>query len=323
MDPLMREIKVGIVGCGNVAKAHLAAYQRHGATVVALADPSAQNLSVLAESAPGAKTYASYRDLLAAGEVEAISLCTPPHLHREVAVAALEAGVHLLCEKPLAATLEDARAMEAAATASKAFVMMAFRHRFLPAHQWMKQRLAQGDLGNIVLFKNIFGGPAQAMAGRWFCQRAIAGGGVLLDTSVHGLDLFRFYCGEVESANAQMNRAFEGTDVEDSGILSVRAASGALGVMVSSWNIGTGAAEVEIYTDRAHLSYRYADQKIVLRRAGVSEPEIVPVEVANGFNEQTAHFLASLREGKAPLPSLCDGLRAAEILSEIYSGTHS
>lgn len=310
---------IGIIGCGSIAETHLTAYQTNSAQVTAVSDISLERAEALAAKAGNASIFADYLELLDSGKVNAISICTPPHLHREIAIAALQRGIHVQCEKPLAGTLEDSREIAKTAAESSALFQIAFRHRFLPSHQKMASLLASGEFGKIVLFENIFGGPAQAIAGKWFAQRDIAGGGVLMDTAIHGLDLFRFYCGEVTDAVGRVDQALQGTDVEDSGAIVLKAESGAIGVLLASWNIGAWQAKVSVYTDRACLFFDYGDPKrIKLQRHGASEPEWIEVESSGGFTEQTAHFLACIASGTKPSPGIADGLRSAEIIDEIY-----
>lgn len=312
---------IGIIGCGTIAAAHLSAYQASSAQVSAVSDISQERAEALATKIGTAAAYTDYLELLDSGKVNAVSICTPPHLHREIAIAALERGIHVLCEKPLAGTLEDSRAIVDAASASQACFQIAFRHRFLPAHQKMSALLASSELGKIVFFENIFGGPAQSISEKWFARRAISGGGVLMDTAIHGIDLFRFYCGEITDVSGHVDHVFTGTDVEDSAALVLKAESGAIGILQSSWNLAVWQAKVTVHTDHAALFYDYADPKrIKLRRRGAQESEWLEVEASGGFAEQTAHFLASIAAGTTPSPGVGDGLRAVEIIDGIYQG---
>jgi predicted dehydrogenase len=314
-------LKIGIIGCGQVAESHLRGYQQNQILDFAFADVSPERAKAFAAKVTGASAFDSYTQLLEESGVQAISICTPPGIHREIAVAALNRGIHVLCEKPLAGTLEDCVAIEEAAQRSNAAFMMAFRHRFLPAHQTIKGLLQKDNsLGKIVLFQNIFGGPATDFKDKWFCNRAIAGGGVLLDTSIHGLDLFRFYCGEIQTSSGQARRTFCGTDVEDTGTLSVRAQSGALGLIASSWNIGTWIATVEIHTENARVIYDYNfPEEIVVKRKGVATDEKLAVTASDGFTEQIHHFLGSIKARTAPTPAAFDGRRSVEVITGVYS----
>jgi len=315
---MKNEPRVGIIGCGAIAESHLEGYEKNGITPVAFADISKERADAFATKLGTARTYSSSEELLNSG-IDAINICTPPNLHCQIALAALDRGIHVLCEKPLAGTLADSLAIEDAAAKSPAVFMMAFRHRFLPAHLKMRELIQSGDLGKIILFRNIFGGPMPSMKDKWFCQQAIAGGGVLMDTSTHGLDLFRFYCGEVAASSGHIAKAFEGTDVEDSGVVSLRAESGALGLVTSSWNMGTWKAVVEIETEFGALLYDYSNgAEIKVRRKDVKTTETIEVVESGGFSEQISHFLQTIADQSAPSPSAFDGRRAVEILDNLY-----
>lgn len=159
--------KIGIIGCGVIVESHRKGYEQNGLVPVAFADVSGERAAEFAAKTEGARGYGSHLELLESG-VTAVSICTPPNSHREIAVAALERGIHVLCEKPLAGTLEEARAIETAVAGSDVAFMMAFRHRFLPAHQTMRKLIRAGGLGKIVLFRNIFGGSNPGMKDKWF-----------------------------------------------------------------------------------------------------------------------------------------------------------
>lgn len=312
-------IKLGIIGCGGIARAHLAAARKNAFSITCVSDISSQAVEAFLANIPDARGFTSFTEMLDNGDMDAVIICTPPHSHAEVAITALERGIHVLCEKPLAATREEATAIETAADASKAILMTAFRHRFIPAHRAIKALLEGGELGRIILFQNVFGGPARQMKDLWFSKFAISGGGTLMDTSIHGIDLFRHYCGEVATFGGELDRAFEGTDVEDSAVLSLRAENGALGIIASSWNYGAGVADMRIITENGSVFFNYAEPTLVrITRLGRPEPEIMTVERTDGNAEQLAHFVDAILTATTPMTNARDGRRAVEIVEGVY-----
>ncbi len=310
---------LGIIGCGGIAQAHLAAAKENNASIIAISDISPDTLNAFLEKVPGASAFSSYTELLDHGGMNAVVICTPPDSHAEVAIAALQRGIHVLCEKPLAATVSDSKAIEEAANASGTKFMMAFRHRFTAAHHAIKAFLDTGELGRVVLFQNVFGGPAQYMKDRWFSKRALSGGGTLMDTSIHSIDLFRHYCGEIASFSGEIDKVFEGTDVEDSSVLSLRSENGALGIIASSWNFGAGVADIRIITEKGSVLYNYGTPTIYrITRLGVADVEEVAVKSTGGFSEQMAHFMETVQNDTTPLTTVKDGRRAVEIVEGIY-----
>lgn len=312
-------LRVGLIGCGGIAKAHLNGWKKNGVEIVAVADVNPEAAKSFVEMASCGKVFADANAMLQSGEVDTISICTPPCAHGEVAVAALGKGIHVLCEKPMTDTVEAAKGVCRAAEGSDAVFMTAFRHRFLPAVLKMKEILDEGKIGPAVLFSNIFCGPAFGMKDRWFTKKKIAGGGCIFDTNSHSVDLFRFIVGEVSSQTALMHRHFEGTDVEDAGTLVVKAENGALGSMSSSFVAGTGKAFIGIIGQKGEIFYDYSDaDKIKLKLTGKSDWEIIQTMPSNGWAEQIAHFMKAVK-GECKVSCTCrDGLRAVEIIQSVY-----
>lgn len=314
------QTRIGIVGCGGVAARHVEAWQKNGAMVTGLSDVQTDAAVKLADGCPGAKVYRDYLELLVSGEVDAISICTPPSNHEEIAVAALERGIHVLCEKPLAHTLEAAGRIVAAQHKSSALLMTAFRHRFLPGIRKAKEWIDTGRIGDLVCFNNTFCGPAWFMKDRWFSKKAIAGGGCMMDTSSHSVDLFRFLCGEIVEQHAVTHTVLEGVDVEDSSILVVKSAAGVLGTMTASWVAGAGVAELRIIGQQGMIVYDYLQvNEVRIKVAGATEWEVLPVAYDGGFMEEIAHFLAVIREGNVLECSVEEGLRALEVIQHVYT----
>ncbi len=314
----MSTIQAGIIGCGGIAGQHLQGFRKNGVEVVAVTDVDEAAARKVAAEAGGAAVFADAGELLEKSGVQVVSVCSPPAAHEEPVLVALEGGVHVLCEKPLATTVESARRMEEAVGRSRALLMPAFRHRFLPAIRRMREALS--EIGVPVWFHNTFCGPAFEMKERWHAKRAVAGGGVLVDTSSHSIDLFRFLVGEIAEQHAVTHRHFEGTDTEDAGILSVKADNGAVGALTAAWVAGVGVAELRVMGREGCLEYNYAQPSILrLRRRGEDKVEDESVEPSGGFAEEIAHLLGAI-EGKWKLTcTALDGRRAVEVLESVYA----
>jgi predicted dehydrogenase len=187
----MERLKVGVVGAG-VGRLHLEGYKTlpKEVEIVALADADEARLNELGDAFSIPLRYTDTNQLFNSGEVEAVSLCLPNHLHAPVSIAALEAGLHVLCEKPLAEnSASGQKIVEAAARATTKF-MVCFNRRYRPDVQWMKQVLSSGKLGRIYQVRAGWiretGIPTRT---GWFVDKARAGGGPLIDLGVHILDL--------------------------------------------------------------------------------------------------------------------------------------
>jgi predicted dehydrogenase len=313
-------LKVGIVGCGGIARSHVQGYGAAGASVVAVADCERASAEALAGEVSAKGIFDDYTAMIDSGAVEAVSICTPPAFHEAAAVYALEHGIHVLCEKPMTVDSASAHRMKHASEQSSAVFMPAFRHRFLPANIKLREVVQSGRIGDPVLFNNVFCGPAFYMEGRWFTQKSLAGGGSLIDTNSHSVDLFRFIIGEIVEQSAVVHRHFKTTDVEDAAILSVRAENGALGAMESSFVAGVGAAFIDIIGTNGQVRYDYMDPaRVVLRWDEGKSSEDFEVRVSGGFDEQIAHFILAVRGEQKLSCTIDDGVRVVEVIDEAYT----
>jgi predicted dehydrogenase len=314
------ELKVGIIGCGGIARSHAGAYQKQGLKIVAVTDAVPEAAKKLAEENAGAAVFKDFKDLLDQGGVNLVSICTPPVAHEEAAGYALEKGIHVLCEKPMAYDIPSAYRMRQAVKKAKALFMPAFRHRFYPANIAMKEIIDSGKIGNVVLFNNIFCGPGAQMETKWFTKKAIAGGGCLLDTNSHSVDLFRFLVGEIAGQNAMMHRHFKTTDVEDAGILCVKGVNGAVGAMESGFAVGSGAAFIDIIGTNGQVKFDYFEPAhIKYRQTGDKDWTIQPVKETWGFEDEIRHFVGAIK-GEHPLScTVEDGVRCMEVICSVYA----
>lgn len=314
----MSAFKVGIIGCGGIARAHRDGYRANGIEPVAFMDVNKASAEEMAKDVQDAKVFDTAQELIESGMVNVVSICSPPAFHEEAAVLCLKRNIHTLCEKPLAHSVESGRRITAAAAQSNALCMTAFRHRYLAAMVKIRALLDEGTIGSVVFFNNIFCGHAPGMKDKWFSRKAVAGGGSMLDTSSHSVDLFRFLVGEVVEQHAVTNRRMENADVEDSAVLIVKADKGAVGSMTSSWMAATGEAFIDIMGEKGRIFYDYtkgAEVRVELLNA---EPEVYAVDETWGFKEEIAHFLGAI-EGKHPLSCTAqDGLRSLEIIHGCY-----
>ena len=313
-------MKAGIIGCGGIAKPHAAGYAALGVEIIGVTDVNKETAEAFAKE-HGGKVYADYKALIDEAGPDVVSICTPPVAHEEAAVYALGKGVNVLCEKPMAYDVASAHRMKAAADASKALFMPAFRHRFLPGTMALRKLVQSGKLGDIVIFNNIFGGPSFKMEDKWFTKKKIAGGGCILDTNSHSVDLFRYIVGEVADEKAFMHRHFKTTDVEDAGILIMKAENGAMGSVESGFVLGSGAAYIDIFGTKGRAIFDYY-KPLEVRYMPMGDTEWTVEEIpecpAAGFAEEIAHFVGAIKGENKLAITAQDGVRAMEIICGVY-----
>lgn len=192
----MSNTRIGIIGCGGMGKGHLHSLEHiPEAEVVALADTHAPNLQATSEIAPEARAYEDYQDLLACDDVDAVVIATPNDTHKDISIAALNADKHVLCEKPLATTAADCRAVVEAAANSDNMFQNGLELRFGRVYTRVADCLRNGDIGKLVMMwcKEIRG-PFALKVEDWILQQERSGG-TLNEKDCHHFDLFNWYAG--------------------------------------------------------------------------------------------------------------------------------
>lgn len=239
----MKKIRVAVIGCGSIATyRHLGEYEHHPAVeIVAVCDIVKERVQEKAVEY-GATAYTDYKKLLESEKLDAVSVCLPNYLHAPVSIAALNAGCHVLCEKPMATSKEEAEAMINAATANDKKLMIAHNQRFVRSHMIARDLIEKGEVGKIYSFRTTFGhsGPEGWSAdGRdsWFFNKQKAFIGAMGDLGVHKADLLRYLLGEefVEVAGFIETSAKENTEVDDNAVCILKSESGVIGTLAASW----------------------------------------------------------------------------------------
>jgi UDP-N-acetylglucosamine 3-dehydrogenase len=240
----MYKIKVGVIGCGSIAKhRHLPEYARNEQVeIVAVCDIVEDRVNEFAVQY-NAKAYTNFEELLADSNIDAVSVCTPNYLHAPISIAALNAGKHVLCEKPMATSREEAEKMIEAANINGKKLMIAHNQRFVPSHQKARKLIDNGEVGKIYSFRTAFGhgGPEGWSADgkdSWFFKKDEAFIGAMGDLGVHKTDLMRFLLGEefVEVAAFIETSAKENTTVDDTAVCVLKTESGIIGTLAASWS---------------------------------------------------------------------------------------
>jgi predicted dehydrogenase len=313
--------RIGVIGLGSIGRTHIATWIANGITPVAFADavPAALEATI---GEHGGEGFANGTELIRSGKVDIISICTPPLFHKDLAIAAAEAGVAVLCEKPLARSLPDAEAIVEAVERTGILFSVGFCHRFEPAIEKLKEMIDAGELGDIMTFRNRFAGLKADAHTTWFGNPDLAGGGVMADTNVHSIDIFRYLVGDPTDVHAftSTRETEHGPElqVDDTALLTLRAADGALGIIEGSWRTPPGEWTVTVYGTKGTAFVDYKATGIELRCAD-GEIEQIDVEPGSRFEREFAHFLACWRGEATPRVTVRDGLAANRILDAAYT----
>jgi UDP-N-acetylglucosamine 3-dehydrogenase len=244
----LSKLKIAIIGCGSIAKhRHVPEYAINpNVELVAFCDPVSGRAGQYVQTY-GGKAYTDYNRLLKAEKLDAVSVCTPNALHAAISIAAANAGLHVLVEKPMATSVEEGQAMIEAAQRNNVYLMVGHNQRLMPPHVKAKEILKTGKLGKVISFRTSFGHPGPegwSMDGResWFFRKNEAILGAMGDLGVHKSDLIRWLLDdEVLDVAAFVGTLHkEGTDVDDNSICLLRMRSGIFGTLAASWTYYKG-----------------------------------------------------------------------------------
>lgn len=323
-------LRIGVIGGGKIVRVrHLPEIQAHPAAEVrAVCDIVESRAQELAEKY-SCQAYTDYHKLVQNPDLDAIVVAASNTTHAEMTIAALQAGKHVLCEKPMATSLEDAQQMIAAAKEAGKQLMIAHNQRLEPANQKAREILSSGKLGKVLTFASVFGHPGSedwAIDGvnTWFYRKEIAGLGVLGDLAIHKLDLLRWLLqDDYVEATALMDtlakRYPDGgfIDVEDNALCLLKTKKGALGSMTASWSyrkennsttIYCEKGVVEIYVDPDFpIVVHYDHEQSEYHKVGKKSTNVE--QVKSGVIDA---FVDALLAGKdVPIPGI-EGYKALE-----------
>ncbi|BFL47684.1 gfo/Idh/MocA family oxidoreductase [Lactonifactor longoviformis] len=251
-------IKVGVIGCGKIAQVrHLPEYaENKDAQIAAVFDLCRERAEEVA-ARYGARAYDSYSELLADPDIDAVSVCAANAAHCEITVAALKAGKHVLCEKPMAITLEECERMVETAKETGKYLMVGHNQRLTKAHAKAKELLVKGEIGSILTFRTAFGhsGPetwAIDSKSIWFFDKKMAAFGAMADLGIHKTDLIQYLTGhrveEVMAVTATLDKkdaSGKKIGVDDNSVCIYKMDNGIVGTMTASW---TNYGEEENWT---------------------------------------------------------------------------
>ncbi|MDD3744107.1 MAG: Gfo/Idh/MocA family oxidoreductase [Lentimicrobiaceae bacterium] len=260
---------IGIIGCGKITQVrHAPEYKNNPhCKIIGFFDSNHDRAESLA-ALYGAKAYPSVHDILCDERIDAVSICTPNNTHAEYAMEAMSHGKHVLCEKPMACSVKEAKEIIDAAEKYKRKLFVGFNQRYFPAHVKAKEILAQGSLGKAISFRTTFkhagpeGWSIDGDNNTWFFNRQMANFGALIDLGIHKIDLMEWLFGTlIEKVSAQCltlhKRDNRGNliEVDDNSFLTLHMSNGAVGTVEVSWtNYGPEENGTVIHCENGTMS---------------------------------------------------------------------
>lgn len=320
----MSTIKVGLIGAGGIASAHIRGYAEHNdrIKITAVADAVPETLAKRAEEL-SAEPFADYHDMINSADIDAVDICLPHHLHADAILTAAKAGKHILCEKPLCLTAEEARDILDTVSATGVTLMSGHNQLFMPPVAKAKELIESGLLGTVYevrttdSFYNNFD-PANM---GWRASSATSGGGELIDTGYHPTYLMLHLAGgvPVEATAMLSTHRLKFAEGEDSAQVLIRFDNGVVGQLVTSWAY-TPAACTERFSVVGELGSLYATKDELSYSLRSGESETLQFEDVNTFVAEIGHFADSLINKTRPLHTEKEGIEALGIILAAYEG---
>ncbi len=328
----------GIIGCGWVAPSHawgVRALGGDGVRLVAVADTDAGRAQALADEFDAPFVYADYRELLRRDDIDAVSICLPDFLHKEAALAAADAGKHVLCEKPLALDLDGASEMIAAFEQRGLNLGLVMNHRYAPDNIRVQRAILDGAIGRILMVGVLH---SSALTGNddgsspWRGRRGLAAGGILATQAIHFLDLLLWFAGPAVAVKAWTETLVRPElDYEDTAALALRLASGALATLVTT--NGTPIMDdlkgtrIDIHGTEGYFvlegdrlrGYSIRDLSHLTEVNLPPPPDGADELFGLGHIHEISDYVRSIRQGTPPPVPAADGRHLMAVLSAAYA----
>lgn len=329
-------MKFAIIGCGRIAHRHAEEIVNNPkAELVSVCDIVPERTKEFARRYSAREQYLDYRELLEKSNVDVVNICTPSGLHAEMGIAAALAGKHVIVEKPMVMTLEDADALIETCERHNVLLAVCHQNRFNPAVQRLRRAVEAGMFGQLT--------HASAVV-RWFRPQEYydqaewrgtwaMDGGCLMNQSIHNIDLLLWMMGPVSSVFGYTTTRLRRIEAEDVGVAVLRFASGALGVIEAATTVYPQNLEetLNIFGERG---------TVVLGGIAVNKVEVWRIEEdfetdAEGSGEEVASvygyghgalirdFIDSVAGGRKPYIDGCEGRKAVEVVLAIYESSRT
>ncbi|WP_442604282.1 Gfo/Idh/MocA family protein [Paenibacillus sp. KN14-4R] len=330
-------IRFGIVGCGHIAQKHVEAIEAiDEASLYALCDTNCINIEKLAANR-SVKQYVSFANMLADDEIDVVIICTPSGLHAPMTIQAAQAGKHVVVEKPMALTMEDADAMIRACEDNDVLLSVVHPNRFRPAMLELKKMVEEGRFGTISHVNATVRwnrGQSYYDQADWRGTKQMDGG-VLMNQGIHSLDLLQWLIGPIEEVKALTGTRLRHIEVEDVAVAAVRFANGVLGVVETATTIYRRNYEetIAIFGEQGSVIVGGPTANWVqlweFESMSEEECEAIKERINNnpfgiaGHQQIISDMVGAITQGQVPAISGVDGRDALAFVLGIYEAAHA
>jgi len=324
-----KKFKVGIIGAGLQGGRRAPVLKQFpGHQLVMVANDNIEVARKIADSKE-CETTTRWEELIAREDIYAVIVCTPPHSHAEISIAAMNRGKHVLCEKPLARTTQEATEMIAAARRNKVTLKCGFNHRHHPGIKKAKEWVETGTIGELNFIRCIYGiGGRPGYEKEWRADPKVVSGGQLMEQGIHAVDLFRWFLGEFsEVTGFTSTRYWNINPLEDNAFALFRTVKEQVASLHSSLTQWKNVFNLEIFGQEGYiiiegLGGSYGTERVTLGKKAFFEPfRDETTEFRGGdisWYEEWKEFISAIKEEREPLGNGNDGLEALKLVNAVY-----
>jgi predicted dehydrogenase len=320
----MRKVGWGLIGCGDIARRRVAPALRDldNCELVAVSRADAARAEAFASEFGARRWHSNWRELIADPEVEAVYIATPVHLHATQAIAAAEAGKHVLCEKPMALSAAECERMNAAAEANDVRLGVAYYRRFYPVVERVGDILRSGEIGVPVVaqmnaFERFEPGPGHPR--RWLLDKKLSGGGPMFDFGCHRIEVLLNLFGEVSSVKGHASNAHFEREVEDTACALLRFARGPQAVLSVSHAAREAQDTLEVFGSEGSVRVEVLNEGRLRVRTRGGERSEIHAPHTNLHQPLIDDFTHAVVECRAPRVDGRTGQKVSEVLELIYA----
>lgn len=327
-------LSVAVIGAGNIGKLRAQVIQRsRDSRVLVVADVDQTRAMTLATQI-GVHGTSDWRTAVRDPQVDAVVVCTPTKFHGDATIQALQAGKHVLCEKPLARSVSEAEDIVKTAETHQRVLKTGFNYRYMDNVRKAKELIDGNALGPLYFLRCRYGhGGRPGYEKEWCTDLDISGGGVLLEQGIHILDLVRYLLGEPARVTASTSRFFWNLpDVEDNCFVEIQTTESQTAQIHVSWTQWINILSLEIFGRDGYLNLsgrdgHYGPQRLVWgrRQANHGRPaeEVFEFPLLNAsWENEWLEFTDAIKSGRQPMGNPIDSLRALQLVEAAYESSH-
>jgi predicted dehydrogenase len=325
------KMKVGIIGAGLQGWRRAQAVVKSIDRLVSVADIDPERAKLLAEVMKCEATD-NYETFIAARDIDAVVVCTPPDMHKAICLSAFKSSKHVLCEKPLAITVEEAQTMVESANENGVKLKCGFNHRHHPGIIQARKWFDGGVIGELNFIRCRYGiGGREGYEKDWRMNPEISGGGELMDQGMHLIDLCRWFMGEFSQVCGFIaNNYWNTSGVEDNAFVLLRTNKGQIASLHASWTQWKNLFSFEIFGNKGYvvvegLGSSYGTEKVTLGRRAFNKPfreETIEYRGEDkSWYEEWKEFSSAVKHNREPMANGDDGLEALKIARAIYESS--